>query len=156
LEPGLVPDASWRRIAPAYDVQTSDGGVRTRLPGRLMHDSVDVAVGGLGRPGRRTDPRGLAAAKRDRPSGRRPHVGEADARRERRLAFIVTFAWAGARATPHRALFVTIWESGAVPEIVLTKADRLDDPSAQVASVEAVAVGVPIYVVSGLTGQGLR
>ena len=49
---------------------------------------------------------------------------------------------------------VTIWESGAVPEIVLTKVDRVDDPSEQVAAVEAVAVGVPIHVVSALTGEG--
>jgi ribosome biogenesis GTPase len=49
---------------------------------------------------------------------------------------------------------VTIWESGAVPEIVLTKADRVDDPAEFVAAVEAVAVGVPIHVVSALTGEG--
>jgi ribosome biogenesis GTPase len=49
---------------------------------------------------------------------------------------------------------VTLWESGASPEIVLTKADRLDDPLPLVAEVEAVALGVPIHVVSAVTGQG--
>jgi ribosome biogenesis GTPase len=49
---------------------------------------------------------------------------------------------------------VTIWESGATPEIVLTKADRLEDPSPLVAEVEAVALGVPVHVVSAITGQG--
>jgi ribosome biogenesis GTPase len=49
---------------------------------------------------------------------------------------------------------VTIWESGATPEIVLTKADRLDDPWPLVAEVEAVALGVPVHVVSAVTGQG--
>src|SRR5262249_27774701 len=49
---------------------------------------------------------------------------------------------------------VTIWESGAMPEIVLTKSDRLDDPWPLVAEVETVAVGVPVHVVSALTGDG--
>src|SRR5947207_15572937 len=49
---------------------------------------------------------------------------------------------------------VTLWESGASPEIVLTKADRLDDPWPLVAEVEAVALGVPLHVVSAVTGQG--
>jgi len=49
---------------------------------------------------------------------------------------------------------VTLWESGATPEIVLTKADRLDDPWPLVAEVETVALGVPVHVVSAVTGQG--
>src|SRR5207247_11032345 len=49
---------------------------------------------------------------------------------------------------------VTIWESGATPEIVLTKADRLDDPWPLVAEVEAVSLGVTVHVVSAITGQG--
>jgi ribosome biogenesis GTPase len=49
---------------------------------------------------------------------------------------------------------VTLWESGATPEIVLTKADRLDDPWPLVAEVEAVALGVSVHVVSAVTGQG--
>src|SRR5947207_12773309 len=49
---------------------------------------------------------------------------------------------------------VTLWESGAAPEIVLTKADRMDDPWPLVAEVEAVAIGVPVHVVSGVTGLG--
>ncbi len=50
---------------------------------------------------------------------------------------------------------VALWESGALPEIVLTKADRFDDPWEMVASVEAVAIGVPVHVVSALSGYGL-
>jgi ribosome biogenesis GTPase len=37
---------------------------------------------------------------------------------------------------------------------VLTKADRIEDPWPMVAEVEAVALGVPVHVVSALTGQG--
>ncbi len=45
LEPGLVPGRVVAAHRAAYDVQTADGNVRTRLPGRLMHENLDVAVG---------------------------------------------------------------------------------------------------------------
>ena len=38
---------------------------------------------------------------------------------------------------------------------MLTKADRFDDPWEMVASVEAVAIGVPVHVVSAVSGYGL-
>jgi ribosome biogenesis GTPase len=40
------------------------------------------------------------------------------------------------------------WESGAVPEVVLTKADLAPDPVAFVAEIEAIALGVIVHVVS--------
>lgn len=46
-----------------------------------------------------------------------------------------------------RYLAVT-WESGAVPEIVLTKADLVPDPAESLLEVESVAVGVTIHLVS--------
>jgi ribosome biogenesis GTPase / thiamine phosphate phosphatase len=51
LEPGLVPGRVVAAHRAAYDVETDAGAVRTRLPGRLLHENVDVAVGdwvGLG------------------------------------------------------------------------------------------------------------
>jgi ribosome biogenesis GTPase len=47
------------------------------------------------------------------------------------------------------------WESGAQPIILLTKADLAEDVSSAVAQVEAVAQGVPVYVVSSHTGAGV-
>jgi ribosome biogenesis GTPase / thiamine phosphate phosphatase len=49
----------------------------------------------------------------------------------------------------------TAWESGAEPVVVLTKTDLCDDITAAVLSVESVAIGVPVYPVSNLTGEGL-
>jgi RsgA GTPase len=71
------------------------------------------------------------------------------------LAFIVSSL--GPDLDPRRIerYLVTISESGASPEIVLTKADRFDDPREMVASVEAVAIGVPVHVVSAVSGYGL-
>jgi ribosome biogenesis GTPase len=70
------------------------------------------------------------------------------------IAFIVSSL--GPELEPRRIerYLVTIWDSGAVPEVILTKADRLDDPWPLVAAVEAVAIGVPVHVVSAVTGQG--
>ena len=154
LEPGLVPGRVVAAHRAAYDVQTADGNVRTRLPGRLLHENLDVAVGdwvGLGDGLIRVVlPRRSAIVRQaaGRISEKQTLAANVD------LAFIVTSL--GPELEPRRIerYLVTIWESGAVPEIVLTKADRVDDPWEQVASVEAVAVGVPIHVVSGLTGQG--
>ncbi|MBD0379099.1 ribosome small subunit-dependent GTPase A [Paenibacillus sp. WST5] len=50
---------------------------------------------------------------------------------------------------------VLAWESGANPVIVLSKADLCDDPEAKAAEVEAVAVGVPIHIISSAENRGL-
>lgn len=49
----------------------------------------------------------------------------------------------------------TVWNSGAQPVVVLSKADLCDDVEAALASVASVAIGVPVHVVSGLTGEGV-
>jgi ribosome biogenesis GTPase len=47
------------------------------------------------------------------------------------------------------------WESGAEPVIVLNKVDLAADPVAEAATVEAIAFGVPVHLVSATTGEGL-
>ncbi len=56
-----------------------------------------------------------------------------------------------------RAL-VLAWESGAVPVVLLNKADlcAVADTDARKAEVEAVAPGVPVHVVSGRSGDGME
>jgi ribosome biogenesis GTPase len=58
-----------------------------------------------------------------------------------------------------RAL-VLAWESGAVPVVLLNKADLCTDADrdteARRAEVEAVAPGVPVHVVSGRRGDGME
>jgi ribosome biogenesis GTPase / thiamine phosphate phosphatase len=48
-----------------------------------------------------------------------------------------------------------VWDSGAVPVVVLTKLDLCHD-RARVAEAEAVAIGVPVLAVSNVTGEGLE
>lgn len=155
LEPGLVPGRVTAAHRAAYDVQTAHDLLRTRLPGRLLHENADVAVGdwvGIG-DGlvRAVLPRSSALVRNA--AGRATMAQTLAANID--VAFIVSSL--GPELEPRRIerYLVTIWESGATPEIVLTKADRLDDPSPMVAEVESVALGVPIYVVSSVTGQGL-
>src|SRR6476661_76797 len=154
LQPGLVPGRVTAAHRAAFDVQTAAEAVRTRLPGRLMHESTDVAVGdwvGLGEGLIRTVlPRRSAIVRSA--AGRTSRAQTLAANVD--VAFVVTSL--GPELEPRRIerYLVTIWESGAVPEIVLTKADRLEDPWPFVATVEAVALGVPVHVVSALTGQG--
>ena len=154
LPPGLMPGRVVAAHRAAFDVQTADGPVRTRLPGRLVHEHVDVAVGdwiGLGE-GLIRDvlPRRSAIVRQaaGRTSDAQTLAANVD------IAFVVTSL--GPDLEPRRIerYLVTIWESGSVPEVVLTKADRLEDPWAQVPAVEAVALGVPVHVVSAVTGLG--
>jgi ribosome biogenesis GTPase len=50
----------------------------------------------------------------------------------------------------------TAWESGATPVVVLTKADLCDECDAHKAQIEAIALNVPVHVVSAITGEGLE
>jgi ribosome biogenesis GTPase len=154
LEPGLVPGRVAAVHRGAFDVWTEEGSVRSRLPGRLVHDGIDVGAGdwvgledGLIRsvlPRRSAIVRNAAGLT----TTAQTLAANVD------VAFAVSSL--GPDLEPRRIerYLVTLWESGASPEIVLTKADRLDDPWPLVAQVEAVALGVPVHVVSAVTGQG--
>jgi ribosome biogenesis GTPase len=154
---GLVPGRVAAAHRGAFDVWTAAGPVRSRLPGRLVHEGLDVGVGdwvglsdGLIRavlPRRSAIVRNAASNQQRRTSGQ-TLAANVD------LAFVVSSL--GPDLEPRRIerYLVTIWESGATPEIVLTKADRLDDPWPRAAEVESVALGVPVHVVSAVSGQG--
>jgi ribosome biogenesis GTPase len=49
-----------------------------------------------------------------------------------------------------------VWESGAVPEVVLTKADLEPALEARIAEVEAVAIGVDVHAVSTGDSESVR
>jgi ribosome biogenesis GTPase len=48
------------------------------------------------------------------------------------------------------------WDSGAVPVVVLTKADLSVDPDAARLAVEAVALGADVLAMNALAGDGIR
>ncbi|HEY4347557.1 MAG TPA: ribosome small subunit-dependent GTPase A [Gaiellaceae bacterium] len=155
LQPGLVPGRVVAAHRAAFDVRTAAEVVRTRLPGRLLNERVEVAVGdwvgladGLVRA---VLPRRSAIIRKASGLTSQPQTLAANVD----VAFIVSSL--GPDLEPRRIerYLVTIWESGASPEIVLTKADRFDDPAEMVASVEAVAINVPVHVVSSVSGYGI-
>lgn len=51
---------------------------------------------------------------------------------------------------------IAVWESGAQPVVVLTKADLCTDPDELVSEVAMSAPGVPVHAVSSLAGKGIE
>jgi ribosome biogenesis GTPase / thiamine phosphate phosphatase len=158
LEPGLEPGRVAAAHRGAFDVWMEAGEVRSSLPGKLLRGAldggIDVGVGdwvgvsdGLIRsvlPRRSAIVRNAAGLS----TTAQTLAANVD------VAFVLSSL--GPDLEPRRIerYLVTIWESGAIPEIVLTKADRMEDPWELVAEVEAVALGVRVHVVSAVTGQG--
>lgn len=138
-----------------YLAYAESGELRVRLPGRLRYERADVAVGDWVAV---ADDALVQSVLPRRSAIVRNAAGLTTAAQTLAanvdVAFVVTSL--GPDLEPRRIerYLVTIWESGATPEIVLTKADRLDDPWSLVAEVEAVALGVPVHVVSAVSGQG--
>ncbi|MDR2901232.1 MAG: ribosome small subunit-dependent GTPase A [Treponema sp.] len=48
------------------------------------------------------------------------------------------------------------WQSDAVPVIILTKADLQEDNSPQLSAVKNLAVGVDVFAISSITGDGIH
>src|SRR3954452_13921377 len=154
LAPGTEPARVVTVHRGELDVATAAGTVRVRLPGRFSHEATDIAVG---------DWVALADGTVESVLPRRSAIVRNAAGRKTKLqtlvanvdlAFVVTSLGPELDARRIERYLVTIWESGASPEIVLTKADRLEDPSEYVAQIEAAAPGVPVHVVSAKTGAG--
>lgn len=47
------------------------------------------------------------------------------------------------------------WQSGAIPAVVFTKADRAEDPLPQLRAAQRLAPGTGVFAVSALTGEGV-
>jgi ribosome biogenesis GTPase len=157
-EDGLVPARVAVEHRSAYVLYGELGELRAELAGRLRHDEVWPAVGdwvAVREPGT------IAAVLERRTvfSRKEPWL----AAKEQVLAanadtVFVTTALTPTDFKPRRLerYLATAWESGADPAIVLTKPDLCGDVPAAVLEVEAVAFGVPVHVVNGLTGEGVQ
>lgn len=136
------------------DLYTAGGIVRARTPGGACSAVVDLAVGdwvGLADGAVRSVlPRRTALVRNTGRRSTRPQALVANID----LAFLVDSLGKELDLEWIERCLAAIWEGGARPEIVLTKADRIDDPRRFVEQVEAVALGTPIHVVSALSGVG--
>jgi ribosome biogenesis GTPase len=148
----------------AYVVWSADGELRARAAGRLFY-AHDVgaplpAVGDWVAVARNGDGQSTVAAILPRRSAFvRKNAGRDST--EQVLAANVDISLLLAGLDDDFSLrrleryVATAWESGAEPIVVLTKTDLCDDVASAVLSVENVAIGVPVYPVSNLTGEGL-
>jgi ribosome biogenesis GTPase / thiamine phosphate phosphatase len=48
------------------------------------------------------------------------------------------------------------WDSGSTPVVVVNKSDTADDPESELLEIEPVTMGVAVYPVSAVTGEGLE
>jgi ribosome biogenesis GTPase len=55
-----------------------------------------------------------------------------------------------------QSLLTLGYDAGATPVVILTKADLVDDAAEQVRSVESIAPGIEVLVVSAVTGAGVE
>jgi len=72
------------------------------------------------------------------------------------VAFVVASLNGDLNARRIERYLAAAWDGGAYPVVVLTKADLCHDYIARRAKIEAIAPGVPVHVVSVVTGQGLE
>jgi ribosome biogenesis GTPase / thiamine phosphate phosphatase len=148
----------------SYVVWSADGELRARAAGRLFYEhevgAPLPAVGDWVAIALDDDRRGTIAAILARRSAFvRKHAGRDST--EQVLAANVDVALLLAGLDDDFSLrrleryVTTAWESGAEPVVVLTKTDICNDVVATVLDVESVAIGVPVYPVSNVTGAGL-
>lgn len=166
---GVVPGRVAVAHRGAYDVLTAYGEARARVPGRMRHEAAspaDLPVVGdwvvLEPSGRGNATIRAVLPRRTKFSRRAAHEpGSEDAREQVVAANVdVVFITASLADDPHpRVLerYLTLaLESGARPVILLTKADREDDPEAVAAEIGELGSEVPVHAISSRSGLGLE
>jgi ribosome biogenesis GTPase len=141
-----------------YDVLTRAGEQRARVTGKLRHEAAsgaDLPAVGDWVALREQSIQGVLP--RRSAFQRKVNLGAAEAQvlaANLDSIFVVTGLDADFSARRLERYLTLAWESGATPVVVLTKADLCDDPQALLLDAEQVAVGVPVHLVSNLTGEG--
>lgn len=147
-----------------YRLQTGAGVVRARMSGRLRQEAgakenwpaVGDWVAATVRQDegtatvRRTLPR-RSVLKRRVTRGTEAQVVAANVD----TVFVVTSLNFDFNARRMERFLTLIWEGGAQPVIVLSKADLCDDAESRLAEAEAVAPGVAVHALSALDGTGV-
>jgi len=156
-EDGLAPARVAVEHRSAYVLYGEGGELRAELAGRLRHAEMWPAVGdwvGVRPPSTIAVllPRHTAFSRKEPWLAAKEQVLAANAD-----TVFVTMALTPTDFKPRRLerYLATAWESGAQPAIVLTKTDLCQDVEAAVLEVEAIAFGVPIHAVNGLSGDGV-
>jgi ribosome biogenesis GTPase len=142
-----------------YSVLTELGELRARVAGRLRHEASSGAdLPAVGDWVALEEQTIHAVLPRRSAFQRKVNLGAAEAQvLAANLDAIFVVTGLDADFSPRRLeRYLTLaWESGATPVVVLTKADLCHDPYALLLEAEGVALGVPVHLVSNVTGEGL-
>jgi ribosome biogenesis GTPase len=159
-EDNLIPARVAAQHRGSYVVWSDKGEVRARAAGRLFYEhEVGGGVPAVGDWAALAPPATITAVLPRRTAFIRKQAG--DGSTEQVLAANVDAAFLLAGLDDDFSLrrleryIATAWESGAEPIVVLTKTDLCADVPAAVAAVESVAITVPVYPVSNVTGEGV-
>jgi ribosome biogenesis GTPase / thiamine phosphate phosphatase len=158
-EDNLLPARVAAQHRGAYVVWTSSGELRARAAGRLRYEhEVGEPIPAVGDWVGVRDATITSILPR-RSAFVRKHAGLTSD--EQVLAANVDTAFLLAGLDDDFSLrrleryITTAWDSGAEPVVVLTKADLCDDVADALLQVESVAIGVPVYPISNVTGVGV-
>jgi ribosome biogenesis GTPase len=162
---GLVPARIAAEHRGAYEVWSASGAGRAQLAGRLRLESENAGFPGVGDWVLVQDaPNPDGTVVIERVLARRTIFTRGAAGREVRAQVIaanvdLVLAVCGLDADFSvrriERYLARIWASGALPAIVLNKADVCDDLAARIGEVESHCAGAPIYVTSALHGDGI-
>jgi ribosome biogenesis GTPase len=165
-EQGLVAGRVMRELRGVYAVATADGELPASPAGRLWHGEEGAGPPAVGDwvavrpPASSTEPGLIRAILPRRSKFSRKVAGSRTDEQVVAANVDTVFLMTGLDGdfNPRRIerYLAAGWESGAVPVLVLSKADLAADLEAQVAEVEAVALGVPVHPVSSRTCQGME
>ncbi len=157
---GFVPGRVAVQHRGGYVVYTEAGETPARLPGRMRNAEIIPAVGDWvalrplpGEPGALVEavlPRTSKFSRHEAGKVTREQVVAANVD----VAFLVAALNQDLNPRRLERYVTTAWSGGASPVIVLTKPDLCADVGGALAEVEVVALGIPIHVVNGLTGEG--
>ena len=146
-----------------YNLQTERGELRAQLSGRLRHDvtqASDMPAVGDWVAFRECDGACIINAVLPRHSkfsrkiaGRTTEQQVLAANVDR--VFLITGLDNDYNLRRIERYLAIAWESGAQPIVILNKVDLCDDVSTRIAEAQQVAIGVPLYAISSLTGEGL-
>lgn len=142
-----------------YDVLTEAGEQRARVTGRLRHEASSGAeLPAVGDWVALREQAIHAVLPRRSAFRRKVNLGAAEAQvlaANLDAIFVVTALDADFSPRRLERYLTLAWESGAMPAVVLTKADLCDEPTTLLLEAEQVALGVPVHLVSNVTGEGV-
>jgi ribosome biogenesis GTPase len=156
---GLVPARVIADFGAEYLVQDAEGSTRATAGRHLRSDSTLLPAVGDWVGLLRRDPVASIHGVVERRTVFSRKAASLESKQQVLAANVdVAFVVAAATDVNGRRIerYLTIaWQSGAVPIVLLTKADVADSPEDLRAELEAVSMGTPVLVTSSVTGEGM-